>query len=381
MSADAQFVLSCFKQITSIPYEKLTEPGYTILLPKFEKQLISNIISQTLDVLKTGHAVQNMTGSAYVIGDLHGNFFDLIRIFSKSGYPPFSKYIFLGDYVDRGTMSIEVITILFALKILFPSQIILLRGNHEFPAINSRYGFLASIMDMYGDNELWTQFNSVFEYLPVAALLNDKILCVHGGISAKIKSVLHLQELQLPITENPLVTDLTWSDPSTNNLFFNQNHRGKGSTFGIQALMTFLDQNKLDMLVRSHECVDAYKKFFNDKLLTIFSSSNYTGCKNRAGYAYFNADSELTITVLEALDSNPEDDLSYYNAYQEKKNDEQKMKLIKSKSIEFLHSPLSLQRVASSIRRPAGTTLSLSKSKQSLLHIIGSYNKQESPKK
>ena len=321
-----------------------------------------------------------MNGSAYVIGDLHGNFFDLIRIFSKSGYPPFSKYIFLGDYVDRGTMSIEVITILFALKILFPSQIILLRGNHEFPAINSRYGFLASIQTMYGDNDLWMQFNSAFEYLPVAAVLNDRILCVHGGISAKIKSVLHIQELQLPIVDNPIVTDLTWSDPSATHLLFNDNHRGKGSTFGVQALSSFLEQNKLKMLVRSHECVDAYKKLFNDTLLTVFSSSNYTGCQNRAGYAYFDADSELTLHILEALEFDIENDLSYYNACQEK-TDDQHLGLIKSKSIEFFHSMLSLQKVANTMRRPSGTALSLSKSKQNVLHILNSYSRQESHKK
>ena len=139
------FVWSCFKQITMLPLSKVGDIGKTVLVPKFTEDVLLGLIKETIDVLKNGCPVVHLWKSTVVVGDIHGNFFDLIRIFQTEGYPPNTHYIFLGDYVDRGSMSIEVITFLFAMKTLFPKHCTLLRGNHEFREINEMYGFLTSV--------------------------------------------------------------------------------------------------------------------------------------------------------------------------------------------------------------------------------------------
>ena len=336
---EAKFVYSCFHQIMSTPMEKITDIGDIILIPKFEESTISALIDEAKDVLKKGSPVEEVDGEVCVVGDIHGNFFDLIRIFAKSGYPPNTKYVFLGDYVDRGQMSLEVICFLVALKVLFPLNIFLLRGNHEFIQVNRSYGFRDSVMHVYQNDNIWCKFNKLFEFLPIAAVVNKKIFCVHGGISDRITTIKKLSEIQFPIIECPCVTDMTWSDPTENFTHFNESQRGKGCLYGYKAVSHFLDYNNLKMIIRSHECVDGYRTSFDNSLLTIFSCSNYSHCENHCGYALVDAQASVSCMVLDVLVHDiPYEDLNFYDAIKEQKHFES-IGLLKSQSKDLFVIP------------------------------------------
>ena len=166
----------------------------------------------------------------HIAGDIHGQFQDLLRHFDKSGYPPDANYLFLGDYVDRGKESIETICLLFAYKIKYPENFFLLRGNHECHSLAYIYGFNKSLLEWEGkskialaqqnqkDCRLFKKFINVFEQLPVAALIDDKILCMHGGLSQELNEYRDIEMIERPsdIPDQGLLCDLLWADPEEN---------------------------------------------------------------------------------------------------------------------------------------------------------------------
>lgn len=152
-----------------------------------------------------------------VFGDIHGQFSDLLRLFELVGYPdddPNNKYLFLGDYVDRGKQSIESICLLFAYKLKYPQKFFLLRGNHEVSSINRIYGFYDECKRKY-DLSLWKAFTLCFNWLPIAGLVGQKILCMHGGLSPDLLETTDIMRIERPtdVPDKGLLCDLLWSDP------------------------------------------------------------------------------------------------------------------------------------------------------------------------
>jgi protein phosphatase len=157
-----------------------------------------------------------------VFGDLHGQFGDLMRLFDEYGFPStagditYIDYLFLGDYVDRGQHSLETITLLLALKIEYPENVHLIRGNHEAADINALFGFRLECIERMGENDgiwAWTRFNQLFNYLPLAALIENKIICMHGGIGRSISTVEQIEKIERPITMDAgslVLMDLLW---------------------------------------------------------------------------------------------------------------------------------------------------------------------------
>lgn len=197
-----------------------------------------------------------------IIGDIHGQFPDLLRIFDKVGYPPKSRYLFLGDYVDRGKQSLETICLLFAYKIRYPNNIDLLRGNHEASQVNFNYGFYDECKRKY-NIKVWKTFCEVFNWMPVAALIDEKILCMHGGLSKELSVVDQINGIKRP-TEVPetgieydqlgLLCDLLWSDPSADiKRDWVVNERGVSFLFSKNVVDKFLAKNNLDLIVRAHQ--------------------------------------------------------------------------------------------------------------------------------
>ncbi|AQK91454.1 Serine/threonine-protein phosphatase [Zea mays] len=187
-------------------------------------------------------------------GDIHGQFVDLLRLFDLGGYPPTSTYIFLGDYVDRGKQSLETICLLLAYKLKYPDNIYLLRGNHEDAKINRVYGFYDECKRRF-NVRLWKIFCDCFNCLPMAALIDDKILCMHGGLSPELTSLDQIKDIERP-TEIPdygLLCDLLWSDPSHDTEGWGESDRGVSCTFGADKLVEFLEKNDLDLVCRAHQ--------------------------------------------------------------------------------------------------------------------------------
>ena len=220
-----------------------------------------------------------------ICGDVHGQYYDLLRLFEYGGYPPESNYLFLGDYVDRGKQSLETICLLLAYKIKFPENFFLTRGNHECASINRIYGFYDECKKRYSI-KLWKIFTDCFNCLPVAALLDDKILCMHGGLSTELEKVEQIKLLVRPsdVPEQGLLCDLLWSDPEENPDGFGPNDRGVSVTFNSVVIDNFLKANDLDLICRAHQVVeDGYEFFGNRKLVTVISAPNYCGEFDNSG--------------------------------------------------------------------------------------------------
>nr|XP_043631471.1 serine/threonine-protein phosphatase BSL3-like isoform X1 [Erigeron canadensis] len=234
-----------------------------------------------------------------IFGDLHGQFGDLMRLFDEYGSPStagdiaYIDYLFLGDYVDRGQHSLETICLLLALKVEYPQNVHLIRGNHEAADINALFGFRIECIERMGERDgiwVWHRINKLFNWLPLAALIEKKIICMHGGIGRSINHIEQIENLQRPITMEAgsiVLMDLLWSDPTENDSVegLRPNARGPGLvTFGPDRVMEFCENNDLQLIVRAHECVmDGFERFAQGHLITLFSATNYCGTANNAG--------------------------------------------------------------------------------------------------
>ncbi|PKA63484.1 Serine/threonine-protein phosphatase PP1 [Apostasia shenzhenica] len=230
-----------------------------------------------------------------ICGDIHGQYSDLLRLFEYGGLPPQANYLFLGDYVDRGKQSIESICLLLAYKVKYPENFFLLRGNHECASINRIYGFYDECKRRF-NVRLWKVFTDCFNCLPVAALIDEKILCMHGGLSPDLKTLDQIRNIARPadVPDQGLLCDLLWSDPDKDIEGWGENDRGVSYTFGSNKVGEFLQKHDLDLICRAHQVVeDGYEFFANRQLVTIFSAPNYCGEFDNAG-AMMSVDDTLT---------------------------------------------------------------------------------------
>ena len=236
-----------------------------------------------------------------ICGDLHGQYFDLMRIFEYGGKPPLSNYLFLGDYCDRGKQSIEVLCLLFAYKLKYPDKMHLLRGNHETQRVSRMYGFYDECKRRYSV-KLWKRFCEAFDCMPCAAVVSETILCVHGGLSPELTTLEQIDSIERPtdIPDTGLLCDLLWSDPEPDITGWDENDRGVSYVFGEDVVREFLDENDLDLLVRAHQVVeDGYEFFSGRKLVTIFSAPNYCGEFDNCGATMIvNADMKCHFQLL-----------------------------------------------------------------------------------
>ena len=184
------------------------------------------------------------------------------------------------DYVDRGKQSIETICLLLAYKVKYPDNFFILRGNHETDSINRLYGFYDECKRRYSV-KLWKIFSDCFNCLPVSALISDRILCMHGGLSPSLQSVDDISSIERPcvVPEEGLLCDILWSDPDRNlDQGWAMNDRGVSFTFSETVVEQFLENLELDLICRAHQVVEDGYDFFADRgLVTIFSAPNYCG--------------------------------------------------------------------------------------------------------
>ncbi|KAJ3697769.1 hypothetical protein LUZ61_001474 [Rhynchospora tenuis] len=213
-----------------------------------------------------------------ICGDIHGQYSDLLRLFECGGLPPESNYLFLGDYVDRGKQSIETICLLLAYKIKYPENFFLLRGNHECASINRIYGFFDECKRRY-NVRIWKVFIECFNCLPVAALIDEKILCMHGGLSPDLKSLDQIRRIERPIDvpDKGLLCDLLWSDPKDIK-GWGESDRCVSCAFGPDQVEEFLQTHDLDLICRAHQVVEDGYEFFANRQLGYGSRSSKMRC-------------------------------------------------------------------------------------------------------
>lgn len=260
---------------------------------------IADLCDSAERIFSSEPSVIQLKAPIKIFGDLHGQFGDLMRLFDEYGSPStagdiaYIDYLFLGDYVDRGQHSLETITLLLALKVEYPHNVHLIRGNHEAADINALFGFRIECIERMGERDgiwTWHRINRLFNWLPLAALIEKKIICMHGGIGRSINHIEQIESLQRPITMEAgsiVLMDLLWSDPTENDSVegLRPNARGPGLvTFGPDRVMEFCNNNDLQLIVRAHECVmDGFERFAQGHLITLFSATNYCGTANNAG--------------------------------------------------------------------------------------------------
>ena len=239
-----------------------------------------------------------------IVGDVHAQFHDLLRIFDSANYPPNTNYLFLGDYVDRGHSSIETLCLLFIYKIKYPENFYMLRGNHECSYINRLYGFYDECIQNY-NIDVWRKFSDVFNYLPIAAIIEETFFCFHGGISPFLHSLDDIRNITRPleVPEDGLLCDLLWSDPLAEAIDWEDNERGTSYCFGYPQVEKFLKDFDFDLICRAHQAVmDGFEFPFPDSqcLVTVFSAPNYCYEYDNKG-AILNVDESLfcSFTVLE----------------------------------------------------------------------------------
>jgi diadenosine tetraphosphatase ApaH/serine/threonine PP2A family protein phosphatase len=280
-------------------------PPNAFAFPILTPALISSLLDEAFPLLSTSKAIISVSSPVVIVGDLHGSMLDLLRVFQAFSDPPKSKFLFLGDYVDRGLYSIPVICVLLAYLVQYPTHIYVLRGNHEFSHINRVYGFRDDFIRQFGSDDLWNRFQDLFAFFPLAAIVHESIFCVHGGLSPSLNTLKDLEDLEMPIPNYlacPMVSDLVWSDPNDRCQGFRANSRGSGQMFGPDVIETFLKVNGLKLLIRAHQCVmPGYQIFANMMGVTVFSSSNYCNLRpNKCGVVHLKEDNEISFFALDS---------------------------------------------------------------------------------
>ena len=272
-------VLSSFRTLLSRDMECIAEVGCRIPIPKFSSNTMSNLIEAAIPVFREQPTLLKLQPPIYVVGDLHGSLHDILRILKAiSLRETNNQVLLLGDYIDRGEFSIEVMTILTALAVELPGRCFLLRGNHETREVSERYRFRAQIVETYGSDELWLAFTEMFQYMPLAALIGDDIFCVHGGITPELDTLSVIDQIRRPVNvdDSEPVQHLLWADPSSEYVEFSPSHRGKGITFGSSAVEDFFKRTGMRRIIRAHQCVEeGVEVSLGGACITVFSSSWY----------------------------------------------------------------------------------------------------------
>eukprot|EP00045_Choanoeca_perplexa_P001623 m.20948 g.20948 ORF g.20948 m.20948 type:complete len:308 (+) comp11074_c0_seq1:85-1008(+) len=244
------------------------------VIPEVDVRLLCE---KAREILVREANVVNIGAPVTICGDIHGQHYDLMELFEVAGHVPDCNYLFMGDFVDRGHYSVETFLLLLVLKVRYPNRVTLLRGNHESRTITQVYGFYDECIRKYGSPQVWQLCTEVFDYLSLAAVINHKVLCVHGGLSPSISSLDQIRtiERQTEVPSDGPMCDLLWSDPADTN-GWSVSPRGAGFLFGKDVVSEFNQENQLELICRAHQLVmEGFKWHFEQQVCTVWSAPNY----------------------------------------------------------------------------------------------------------
>eukprot|EP00696_Hemimastix_kukwesjijk_P015043 gnl/Hemi2/3175_TR1120_c0_g1_i1.p1 gnl/Hemi2/3175_TR1120_c0_g1~~gnl/Hemi2/3175_TR1120_c0_g1_i1.p1 ORF type:complete len:309 (-),score=75.84 gnl/Hemi2/3175_TR1120_c0_g1_i1:143-1069(-) len=261
------------------------------------------LCAKAREILLEEGNVQRVDAPVTVCGDIHGQFYDLKELFKVGGECPETNYLFMGDFVDRGFYSVETFLLLLALKVRYPDRITLTRGNHESRQITQVYGFYDECLRKYGSVNVWRYCTEIFDFLSLSAIVEDRILCVHGGLSPSINTLDQIRTIdrKQEVPHDGAMCDLMWSDPDEIE-GWGMSPRGAGYLFGGDIVAQFNATNKLDSICRAHQLVmEGYKHMFNETLVTVWSAPNYCyRCGNVAAILELDEHLTKTFKIFEA---------------------------------------------------------------------------------
>lgn len=264
---------------------------------------VKALCQKAMEILVEESNVQRVDSPVTLCGDIHGQFYDLKELFKVGGDCPQTNYLFMGDFVDRGFYSVETFLLLLALKVRYPDRITLIRGNHESRQITQVYGFYDECLRKYGSVNVWRYCTDIFDYLSLSALIDDRVFCVHGGLSPSITSLDQIRTIdrKQEVPHDGAMCDLLWSDPEEID-GWGLSPRGAGYLFGGDVVTSFNHANKIDLICRAHQLVmEGYKWMFNEQLVTVWSAPNYCyRCGNVAAILELDENLNKKFTVFEA---------------------------------------------------------------------------------
>ena len=258
---------------------RLLDAGYSTKVTKtvcLKNAEITAICTAARELFLSQPALLELSAPVKIVGDVHGQYTDLIRLFEMCGFPPSSNYLFLGDYVDRGKQSLETILLLLCYKLKYPENFFLLRGNHECANVTRVYGFYDECKRRC-NIKIWKTFIDTFNCLPIASIVAGKIFCVHGGLSPSLSHMDDIRGIARPtdVPDYGLLNDLLWSDPADMEEDWEPNERGVSYCFGKKVIMNFLQRHDFDLVCRAHMVVEDGYEFYQDRILvTVFSAPN-----------------------------------------------------------------------------------------------------------
>ncbi|KAI3654085.1 hypothetical protein MP228_000804 [Amoeboaphelidium protococcarum] len=268
------------------------------------EQEVKLICDKVIEILVEESNIVPVDVPVCIVGDIHGQFYDVLQMFNIVGHVPDTSFIFIGDFVDRGFFSVETILLLLAFKVRYPDRIVLIRGNHESRQITQVYGFYDECMRKYNSANVWKWCCNVFDFLSLGATINDVIFCVHGGLSPVLNTLdqIRIIDRRQEVPHEGGMCDLLWSDPDEGVTGWGLSPRGAGYLFGEECVKEFNRVNGIELIARAHQLVmEGYKFMFDDSLVTVWSAPNYCyRCGNVASVMQLDSELNRQFIVYEA---------------------------------------------------------------------------------
>lgn len=298
-------IIKFYEAQLSVSFEDYCNLKVRLKVPLIPVVVLQDLIKEIGTILQAETTVLRIESPVIIVGDLSGQLVDLLRLLAENGFPDNQQYLFLGGYGNTGSFSLETVILVFVMKALWPNNVHLLRSSNEFREVCEKGGLGSDIQAMYKDEGIFAQFMRVFSFLPVAAVIDNDIICLNGGIGPSIRDFQSLQSIRRPcgFFNTPELLELFWSDPTESLPMFLPSSRGYGNLFGSTALSNFLGNLKLSMMIRSHQPVEeGCQSQFDGRLLTVFTGSSLTAPNaNKSGWIAIGMDRKVNIHTRNAL--------------------------------------------------------------------------------